>query len=89
MVSCDSVDSLGAFPPDVPGVSVDEGEGEASFPLHLDTCPLLQHAFPPELAADVVVEAFVPGEPECTAPGAYATVVGVDAHPLPSLRVPP
>ena len=50
MESCDSVDSLGAFHSDV-GAHVGEGEGVASFPLHLDTCPL--HAFPPEPAAVV------------------------------------
>ena len=52
--SYDSVDSLEAFPPDVGG-HVDEGAVVASFPLHLDTCPL--RAFPPELAAAVVAAA--------------------------------
>ena len=96
MVSYDSaVDSQGAFPlaPDVPLLdeSVDVGEGEASFPLHLDTSPplrpqlLLQlqlRAFPPELAGvAVVAEVDVLAEPECTAPDAYVAFAGADVHP--------
>ncbi len=96
MVSCDSaVDSQGAFPlaPDapLPGESVDAGEEEASFPLHLDTCPpplrprlqqqLQQRAFPPELAGAAVAEVGVLAEPECTAPDAFVATADADAHP--------
>ena len=58
--SYDSVGSLEAFPPDG-DAHVDEGEGVASFPPHLDTCPL--HAFPLEPVVVVVAGAVEPAVP--------------------------
>ena len=99
MASCDSaVDSRGAFQPvpdalPRPDESVDVGEGEASFPLHLDTCllplrprPPLQPrrcAFLPEPAgvAAVAAEVYVLAEPECTVPDAYVAFAGAGVHP--------
>ena len=100
MASCDSaVDSRGAFQPAPDALlqldeSVDVGEGEASFPLHLDTCPppllrprpllqLQQCAFPPEPAGVAVAaaEVYVLAEPECTAPDACVAFAGVGVRP--------